>query len=70
MKSVNTKLPQMRAIKYRNELQLQQHTLNLLQMKQRLAPVWRAQPNGTDAVENDQSRLDHTMQRQYNSTLH
>jgi hypothetical protein len=39
-------------------------------MKQRLAPVWRAQPNGTDAVENDQSRLDHTMQRQYNSTLH
>ena len=39
-------------------------------MKQRLAPVWQAQPNGTNAVENDQSRLDHTMQKQCNSTLH
>jgi hypothetical protein len=39
-------------------------------MKQRLAPAWRAQPNGADAVGNDQSRLNHTMQIQCNSTLH
>jgi hypothetical protein len=31
-------------------------------MKQRLAPAWRAQPNGANAVGNDQSRLNHTMQ--------
>jgi hypothetical protein len=39
-------------------------------MKQRLAPAWRAQPNGANAVGNDQSRLNHTMQIQCKSTLH
>jgi hypothetical protein len=39
-------------------------------MKQRRAPAWRAQPNGAGAVGNDQSRLNHTMQIQYNSMLH
>jgi hypothetical protein len=47
------------------------HTkLILLLMKQRRAPAWRAQPNGAGAVENDQSRLNHTMHIQCNSTLH